>query len=36
MVNMPAMTSMATPMSIPAVPGMASHMIAPQMLQQQL
>lgn len=35
MVNMPAM-SMATTMSIPSVSGMASHMIAPQMLQQQL
>ncbi|KAJ5099388.1 hypothetical protein N7532_006389 [Penicillium argentinense] len=38
MVNMPPMTTMATTMSIPsAMPNMvASHMIAPQMLQQQM
>lgn len=38
MINMPNMTSMAAPMSMPsALTGMVTpHMIAPQLLQQQM
>lgn len=39
MVNMPAMTSMAAPMSMPSAVHqnmVGAHMIAPQLLQQQM